>query len=83
MLLLEKAEALQEEAEFLLDGIKSAQFHSSPGLGEVLLNAARVEPATEPPQAVVDPATGPPQQAAGGARTDAPSETAVTETVGK
>ncbi|XP_043192767.1 helicase POLQ-like [Amphibalanus amphitrite] len=83
MLLLEKAEALQEEAEFLLDGIKSAQFHSSPGLGEVLLNSARADPVSEPPLEVADPATGPPQQAAGGARTDAPSETAVTETISK
>ena len=44
MLVLEKAEALQEEAEVMLDGLKSAQFHASPGLGEVLLNSSRVEP---------------------------------------
>ena len=42
MLVLEKAEALQEEAEFMLDGLKSAQFHASPGLGEVLLNSSRL-----------------------------------------
>ncbi|XP_037087624.1 helicase POLQ-like [Pollicipes pollicipes] len=49
MLVLEKAEALQEEAEFMLDGLKSAQFYSSPGLTEVLLNSSRVESGPEEP----------------------------------
>lgn len=37
MLVLEKAEALQEEAEFMLDGLRTIQFHESPGLGELIL----------------------------------------------
>ena len=63
MLVLEKAEALQEEAEFMLDGLKSAQFHTSPGLGEVLLNSSRAEadgPAAPPrPQSPHSPAVQP------------------------
>ena len=44
MLVLEKAEVLQEEAEVMLDSLGSARFHASPGLGKVLLNSSRVEP---------------------------------------
>ena len=33
MLVLEKAGALQEEAELMLEGLRSAQFPTSPGMG--------------------------------------------------
>ena len=36
MLVLEKAEALQEEAEVMLDGLKWSQFHASRGAAQLL-----------------------------------------------
>ena len=78
MLVLEKAEALQEEAEFMLDGLKSAQFHASPGLGEVLLNSARTETVATNGPMPPPPPPRPLSPVVGGARAEKRSPAAAT-----